>query len=303
MTDPSKMILVTEIADAGSFTQAGVRLGMPKSTVSHQVAQLEERLGLRLFNRSTRTLSLTDAGKLYLEYCQRVNAEVAAAEMAMANLKEQPEGTLTITCPEVTSTHFMPGFLSAFTQQFPGITIELLATNRHLDLIRDRIDFAFRVGSVSNQDFIVRKLSTIKRVLVASPRYLSAAGDIIEPSDLERHRCLVHDAMPEWTLGSSNREIVLKPPAATRSDSLNFLLQSCLGGQGVTLLPAYVCQPSLVAGQLVTVLPGWSLAPHDLTLVFPYRTNHSKAQAAFKAYVDAFDFSPFATGRAFASAA
>ncbi|MBX3566777.1 MAG: LysR family transcriptional regulator [Rhizobiaceae bacterium] len=297
MDKADDMLLVIEIAETGSFTKAGLRVGMPKSTVSQRMAQLEARLGLRLFNRSTRKLSLTSAGQIYLEHCRRVRAEVMSANMAMANLKEQPVGTLTITCPEVTATYFMPTFLGGFMKQFPGVSIALLATNRHLDLIRDRVDFAFRVGPVPNQGFIIRRLSSIRRVLVAAPDYLAAAGTILEPSELDRHRRLLHDALPEWKLNSGTHEIVLKPPAAVTSDSLGFLLQMCLGGHGVALLPAYVCQSALASGRLVNVLPDWSLEPHDLTLVFPQRDNQSKAQAAFRAYADGHDFSSLATGR------
>lgn len=296
MDTVSDMLLVIEIAEAGSFTRAGARLGIPKSTISHRVNQIEERLGLRLFNRSTRHVSLTSNGQVYLEYCRRVRAEVAAANIAMTNLKEQPLGTLKITCPEVTATYFMPRFLGGFMQKFPRIAIELTATNQYLDLLRERVDFAFRVGSVSNQNFIVRKISTIKRVLVASPEYLAANLPITEPGDLLQHRCLLHDAMPDWSFLTEDKKIVFQPPAAARSDSLGFLLQSILAGNGVALLPMYVCQPAIAAGRLVELLRGWELSPYDMILVFPDRKNQSKAQAAFRDYVDAYDFSRFATG-------
>ena len=299
MHDVDDMILVIEIADTGNFTQAGARLGIPKSTVSQRVAQLEARLGLRLFNRSTRTLGLTKSGQVYLEYCRRIRGEVAAANIAMANLKEQPIGTLKVTCPEVTASYFMPAFLGGFMKKFPRVSIELLATNRHLDLIREHVDFAFRIGPISNQDFIVRQLTTIKRVLVASPEYLATSDNIREPGDLKHHRCLVHDALPTWTLTSGTEQVTIEPPSTATSNSLGFLLQSSLAGHGVALLPAYVCHPALVSGRLVTVLPNWSLTPHDMVLIFPARHNQSKAQAIFRAYVDAYDYSPFATGRAF----
>lgn len=294
MDTVSDMLLVIEIAEAGSFTQAGARLGIPKSTISHRVTQLEERLGLRLFNRSTRSVSLTNNGQVYLEYCRRIRAEVAAASMAMTNLKEQPLGTLKITCPEVTATYFMPRFIGGFAKKFPKVAIELIATNQHLDLLRERVDFAFRVGTVTHQSFIVRKLSTIKRLLVASPEYLAAHAPITEPRDLLQHRCLLHDALPDWTFVADTTKLAVRPPAAAKSDSLGFLFQSCLAGNGVALLPSYVCKPTIAAGRLAEVLPGWELSPYDMMLVFPDRKNQSKAQAAFRDYVDAYDFSNFA---------
>lgn len=290
------MILLAEVAETGSFTRAGERIGMPKSTVSQRIAQLEARLGLRLLNRSTRHVSLTGSGQVYLEYCRRVRAEVSAANMAMTNLKEQPVGTLKITCPEVTATYFMPAFLHGFTTQFPRITVELIATNRHLDIIRERVDFAFRVGMAAGHDLIVRHVSSIKRVLVAAPGYLAAGSSLREPADLLNHRCLVHDAQSEWEFSSVDTPVVLRPPPAATSDSMGFLLQSCVAGSGVALLPAYVCQPSVAVGRLVQLLPGWEIPPYEMILIFPNLKNQSKAQTAFRDYVNTFDFSAFAFG-------
>ncbi|MER9597928.1 LysR family transcriptional regulator [Mesorhizobium sp. M0244] len=290
------MILLAEVAETGSFTRAGERIGMPKSTVSQRIAQLEARLGLRLLNRSTRHVSLTGSGQVYLEYCRRVRAEVLAANMAMTNLREQPVGKLKITCPEVTATYFMPSFLHGFTTQFPGIAIELIATNRHLNIIRERVDFAFRVGTTTGQDIIIRRISSIKRVLVAAPAFLASAIPLREPTDLLRRRCLVHDAQPEWVFSSDDTPLVLRPPPAATSDSMGFLLQSCIAGDGVALLPAYVCQPSVAVGRLVELFPGWEIPPYEMMLIFPHLKNHSKAQVAFRDYVNAFDFSRFAAG-------
>ena len=122
------MILLAEVAETGSFTKGGQRLGLPKSTVSQRIARLEARLGLRLLNRSTRQVTLTAAGQVYLDYCRRVRDEARNAAAAMGHLKTQPEGHLRITCPEITASHFMPGFLGGFASAHPGITIDLIAT-------------------------------------------------------------------------------------------------------------------------------------------------------------------------------
>jgi len=291
------MIMLADVAETGSFTRASLRLGIPKSTISQRIAQLEERLGLRLLNRSTRHVSLTGSGQVYLEYCRRVRTEVSAARVAMTNLKKQPVGTLKITCPEVTANYFMPDFLQGFADKFPRVCIELIATNRHLDIVRERIDFAFRVGPVTGQDLIALKIASIKRVLVAAPRYLANSSPVKEPADLLRHRCLVNEAQPGWTLSSGDTPIVLHPPAVARSDSMGFLLQSCIAGAGVALLPAYICQPSIAAHRLIQLLPDWHVPPSEMTLLAHNIKNQSKAQAAFRAWVHAFDFSIFAAGR------
>lgn len=290
------MILFAEVADCGSFTKAGIRLGIPKSTVSQRVSQLEARLGLRLLNRSTRNVSLTGSGRVYVEHCRRLRAEAALAERAMSHLRDQPVGALRITCPEVTATYFMPGFLQGFATLYPKIEIEVLATNEHLDIIRERIDFAFRVGSVSGQDFIIRSLSSIKRILVASPDYLAASPAVTHPDDLSHHRCLIHAAHPEWAFSNDMAQLSLHPAATMRSNSLGFLLQSSVAGAGIALLPAYVSASFRSAGALVEVLPDWRASPHQMSVIYPNRDTLSKAQSAFRAYVEAYDFSRLASG-------
>ncbi len=294
MENIDDMLLFAEVADCGSFTQAGARLGIPKSTISQRVSQLEARLGLRLLNRSTRNVTLTNSGRVYLEHCRRVRAEAALAERAMSNLRDQPIGALRITCPEVTATYFMPGFLRDFSAQFPKVEIEVLATNEHLDIIRERIDFAFRVGPVSGQDFIIRSLSSVKRMLVASPDYVASAAPITHPNDLLAHRCLVHAAHLDWSFSDENASVSLRPVAALKSDSMGFLLQSSVVGAGISLLPAYVSAAFRSSGALVEVLPRWQASTYQMSMIYPNRTNLSKAQSAFRAFTDAYDFSRLA---------
>lgn len=296
MENIDDMILFAEVADCGSFTKAGVRLGIPKSTISQRISQLEARLGLRLLNRSTRNVTLTGSGQVYVEHCRRIRAEAALATMAMSNLKDQPVGALRITCPEVTASYFMPGFLRDFSAQFPRIEIEVLATNENLDIIQERIDFAFRVGSVSGQDFIVRTISSIKRIPVASPDYLNSAAPVTQPDDLLHHRCLIHAAHPEWSFTKDDARSAFHPPAAIKSDSMGFLLQASVAGSGIALLPAYISVSFRAAGALIELLPDWQVPAHQMSLIFPNRDNHSKAQSAFRAYVEAYDFSRLSSG-------
>jgi DNA-binding transcriptional LysR family regulator len=290
------MILLVEIAESGSFTAASIRLGVPKSTISQRIAQLEGRLGLRLLNRSTRRVSLTNNGQVFLDYCRRVRAEAAAAKVAMGNLKEIPSGSIRLTCPEVTASYFMPRFLYGFSKQFPHIDIDLMATNAKLDIVRDRIDFAFRVGAVSGRDLVVRKISPIKRVLVASPGYLKSSAPVTMPEHLAKHRCLVHDAHATWHFSKANMRSRISPPVSLKSDSIGFLLQSSVAGNGLAILPAYVCASFVTAGMLVEVLPSWSIPVHQMIMVSSQVKNLSKAQMAFRGYVKGYDFSPLSSG-------
>lgn len=290
------MILLAEIAESGSFTEASMRLGVPKSTISQRIAQLEGRLGLRLLNRSTRRVSLTNNGQVLLEYCRRVRAEADAARIAMSNLKEMPSGSIRLTCPEVTASYFMPGFLHGFARQFPHIDIDVIATNENLDIIRDRIDFAFRVGPVSSRELVVRKIAPIKRVLVASPGYLTSSDPVALPDHLLKHRCLVHNAHPIWHFSKGTVRSKISPPVSLKSDSIGFLLQSSVAGNGAAVLPAYACAPYLAKGMLVELLPLWCIPAHQMVMVSPQIKNLSKALMAFREYVKGYDFSPLSAG-------
>ncbi|MEZ5798568.1 MAG: LysR family transcriptional regulator [Paracoccaceae bacterium] len=283
------MILFAEVAEAGSFTRGGLRLGLPKSTVSQRIAMLESRLGLRLLNRSTRQVTLTTAGQVYLDHCRRLRDVATAATEAMGHLKARPEGHLRLTCPEITASHFMPAFLRDFSRAHPGITLDLMATNRPLDLVRERMDFAFRVGPAQGQEMILRRISEIPRLLVAAPRYLENAPPLGTPGDLLHHRCLIHDGHPDWRFTDGAG---IAPPAALRSDAMGFLLQAAVLGAGIALLPAYVCRSARAAGELVALLPGHVPRPYEMAMIFPSRENPSRAQLAFRAHVAGYDFAP-----------
>ena len=280
------MILFAEVAETGSFTQAGMRLRLPKSTVSQRISGLEARLGLRLLNRSTRAVTLTAAGLVYLDHCRRLRTEAEAAGPAMCHLKDQPEGTIRIPCAEVTATHFLPGFLAPFTAAYPGIAVDILATNRPVDLIAERVDFAFRVGDVVGQELIQTRLAQIRRSLVAA-KDCPLEG----PRGLAGLRCLVLVAQPEWTRTRDGTTHRLRPRAAAQSDSMGFLLQAAVQGLGVALLPTYVCRPYLATGQLHEILPGWQIPPSPLSLVMPNARHRSAAQHAFHAHARSFDYS------------
>lgn len=282
------MILFAEVAEAGSFTKGGQRLGLPKSTVSQRIAALEARLDLRLLNRSTRTVTLTSAGQVYLDHCRRLREAARAAQVAMGRLKERPEGHLRLTCPEITATHFMPAFLGGFRRAHPGITLDLIATNRPLDLLRERIDFAFRVGPAQGQEMILRRIAEIPRLPVASPRYLETASSPQTPEDLRQHLCLLHDGHPEWTFADGSR---VTPPSALRSDAMGFLLEAAIQGEGIALLPAYVSRSARRSGLLVGLLPEHPPLSYEMSMIFPSRDNPSRAQMAFRAHVGAQDFS------------
>lgn len=163
------MAIFAHVAQSGSFTAAALQLGLPKSTVSQRVAELEERLGLRLLHRSTRKLSLTEAGRIYLEHCQAMLDEAGAADAAVSILRDAPAGVLRITAPEASGLKLMPPLLAAFKRAYPQVEVQLTVTDAHLDLVAERIDVALRTGQLRDSSFISRRIGQVRRVLVAAP--------------------------------------------------------------------------------------------------------------------------------------
>ena len=250
MENLNDMMIFAAVAECESFTKAAKSLGMPKSTVSQRITQLEARLGLRLLNRSTRSVSLTGNGQVFLKHCRQISGEIISAETAMSKLREQPEGSLRFTCPEITATYFMPGLVSDFRSAFPKIAIELIVTNDNVDLIRDQIDFALRAGELIDSDLIVQNVAPLKLILVASRHYLDTHGRPLLPEDLHNHCCLVHASQKNWSLKHGVQTFDFTPKLQLFSDSQSFLLQSCLRHQGISILPAYVCTEYLKRGEL-----------------------------------------------------
>lgn len=262
--------IFTKVVQTGSFTSAARALAMPKSTVSQRVAELEERLGARLLQRTTRSLGLTDAGRIYFDYCTRIVAEVADAERAVATLQTTPRGLLRMTVPA--STQFLGPVFSEFLARCSGMQLEVLFTDRFVDLVEESFDLAIRAGALSDSTLIARSLGSVRFVLVASPRYLKKHGRPRSPRDLADHASLVFrvGARPGiWRLtnGAEEHEVALAPRLAV--NDLDVLHDAVAGGAGIAVLPAFRCTKDLRAKRLERVLPAWQIPPQPVHAVYP----------------------------------
>ncbi|MBV1775290.1 LysR family transcriptional regulator [Burkholderiaceae bacterium DAT-1] len=281
------MALFALVVEAGSFTAAATQSGLPKSTVSQRIAELEAGLNLRLLHRTTRKLSLTDAGRTYLEYCQRVRDAALAGEAALSRLSGQPAGKLRITAPDITTQTLLPDVLAGFQQRWPHVTLEVFATDAHLDLIGEGIDLAIRMGRLEDSSFVSRRLGQVRRVLVASPAYLATHGTPSRPEDLALHACLVHPATAQWRYRSTAGEAGFPMPVPRQSsNSIAYLKQLAILGQGIAMLPAYLCEQALSDGALHVVLPDYALALSDYWLVYPSKAHASAALLALLQWLD-----------------
>ncbi|HEX2881045.1 MAG TPA: LysR family transcriptional regulator, partial [Polyangiaceae bacterium] len=187
--DLNEIAIFAQVVQAGSFTSAAAQLGMPKSTVSRKIAELEERLDSRLLQRTTRKLSLTDAGRAYYDYCARIVADIDEAERAVTSLQAIPKGLLRITAP--INMGFLAPIISDYLKRFPEVNIDLFCTARTVDLVEERFDVGIRAGVLADSTLIARNLGTIKWFLVAGPGYLKERGRPRLPEDLKKHDCLL----------------------------------------------------------------------------------------------------------------
>ncbi|MGL5631032.1 MAG: LysR substrate-binding domain-containing protein, partial [Azovibrio sp.] len=202
------MAIYVEVVRAKSFRHAAEVLGMPNSTVSRRIAELEKAVGLRLLNRTTRTVELTGEGRIYYERCRRIVEEARLAHEALRDMHEQPTGVLRASLPVDFSVVFLAPLLADFARQYPGISFDLDLTPRRANLVSDPVDVAIRVGEQGDPGVISRQIASLSIELYASPAYLEAAGIPRSPEDLLQHQCLRIRAM-DWSLYRGESRITL----------------------------------------------------------------------------------------------
>lgn len=271
----------------GGFAAAGRALGVPKSRLSRHVNTLEEQLGVRLLQRSTRRFVVTDTGQQLFRHCEAMLAEAEAALEVVESARSEPRGRIRVACPVAVAETMLAPVLPRFLAQHPKVRVDLVVSNRRVDLLGEGFDAALRVRTTpSGEDGVVmRSFAELCELLVASPAYLAATGAPEKPADLAMHQILAFDAERErhaWELrgadGSESR-VELQPRLCCHSFPV--LLQSALAGLGIALLPESTVRAALARGELLPVLPGWSLPQGIFHVVFPHRRGLLPAVRAF----------------------
>jgi DNA-binding transcriptional LysR family regulator len=268
--DLNELLVFAKVVQAGSFTAAAAALRMPKSTVSRKVSELETRVGAQLLQRTTRKLRLTEVGRAYFEHCARVVAEAEQAEQVVTRMQSTPHGLLRVTAP--LNFPVLGPLAAEFLARYPEVQLELVCTDRRVDLVAEGFDVAVRAGVLTDSTLIARKLGSIERVVVASPAYLEAHGTPRRPADLERHDCLVFGAGREgnvWALQSGSRSVSIPVRARLVVNDFDMLHAAALEGAGVTMLGVHVCGEDLATGRLVRILSGWNSPGTPLHALYP----------------------------------
>lgn len=269
----NEMSVFERVVERGSFAAAALDVGLSPSAVSKLVSRLEQRLGVRLINRTTRQLSLTAEGTTYLKRSREILAAIEAVESEIASARNSPRGHLRVHAPPVMiGDHFGPA-LTEFLARYPRITIDFLVTNRAVDLVAENVDVAMRTGKLPDSSLIAVKIIDLTQIICASPEYLSRHGRPKAPSDLAKHRCLILNGIPEptnWVFKSDGGRVAVEVAGAVSADSSDVLLRLAIEGVGIVRLGELAVARALRAGLLEPLLldvqvsegyPLWALLP------------------------------------------
>ena len=258
------------VAECGQFTAAAERLGLSSSQISRQVARLEERLQTRLFYRSTRKVSLTEAGQTFLQHCQRLQDGREEALRAIGDLAGEPKGLLRMTCAVAYGERFIAPLVNDFMALHPQLRLEIELTNRPLDLLQEGLDLAIRLGRLQDSRLVATRLAPRVMHLCAAPAYLQRYGRPHSLSELTRHNCLIGSS-DQWQFQLEGREQTLRVQGNWRCNSGEAVLDAALRGFGLCQLPDYYVQPHLRSGALLALLEAqqppntavWALYPQQ----------------------------------------
>src|SRR6478736_2264804 len=261
-----------QAAEARSFTVAGRQLGVSSSAIGKAVARMEERLGVRLFHRSTRSIRLTAEGALFLERCRRIFSEIEAAELELSKTHEAPRGTLRVSLPLV-GMLMMPT-LVAFMRAYPKIILDLDFSDRVVNVIEEGFDAVVRFAELGDSRLMTRTLGTYRKSLVAAPAYLAAKGVPLIPDDLKAHACLHHKfptsrKLERWPVWPEHAGIETEPPGAAVASTLEPLIFMAEQGMGIAYVPDFAIGRQLREGLLVTVLDDYTDRSGPLRVLWP----------------------------------
>jgi DNA-binding transcriptional LysR family regulator len=277
------LIVFARVVESGSFSAAARALGLSKAGVSKHVSRLEARYGLRLLNRTTRRLSLTEAGRDVYERAARVAEETAAADAAALALTETPRGRLRLTLPTSYGLRRVSPLLPAFLARYPEVGLEVTVSDRHLDLVGEGIDLAIRIGELPDSSLTARRIGESRMIVCAAPAYLDAHGRPARPSDLKGHRCLVYSgAAPpgEWRFAGDK---AVRVAGDLVSDNGDVLIDAACAGLGVCRTPDFLAEAALADGKLESVLEDCETRPLP---IYAVHTHGRHPAAKVRAFID-----------------
>lgn len=276
------------IVDRGSLTAAAEAAGTSLPSVVRSLAALERALGIRLLNRTTRRIALTDEGREYHDRCKRVLAEVAAAEGVLSARRGLPRGRLRLTAPVVFGRMYLAPLVNEFLANYPDVHVELLLLDRVVDLVEEGLDAGLRIGRLADSSMVAAPVGQTRRVVCASPAYLRRAGIPRRPAELTGHRCVSFTGLAsdgQWPFAGADRSVRVAASAVLTSNQFDTVLEACMRGVGVAQFLCYQVRPLYERGTLKRVLRRFEPAPMPIQIVYPHARLLSSTVRAFLDWV------------------
>jgi DNA-binding transcriptional LysR family regulator len=264
------MRLYTRVVETGSFSAVARELGTIQPTVSKQLTALEEHLGVRLLNRTTRQLSPTEAGRKYYERCKRILDDIADAETGLSDLQNRPTGLLRVHAAVAFGQLYMLPIMFRFRRLYPGVAVDLMLSDRYVDLIQEGVDVAIRFGELRDSQLVARRVGGARRVCVASPAYLRARGTPRTPGELVAHNCITYNYLfsNEWDFDGAQGATKVRVGGDFRANSALTIRAAALEGIGIANMPTMFVQEDLDQGRLVQVLGEYGPPAVDVHAIY-----------------------------------
>ncbi len=263
----SGMLVFSSVVDEGSFSAAALKLGLSKASVSREVAALEQRLGAQLLRRTTRRMSLTEVGEAFLTRCRRVVEEAEAAELSVSRLQAAPRGEIRIAAPMSFGHLQLAPRMGRFLARYPNVHVDLDLTDRRIDLVREKFDLSVRISQPREQSYVMRRLSSLRALVCATPAYLDSRGTPETPSDLENHNCLGYASPPEtWNFVGAKQ---VRTRGNLNADNGDALRRAALEDLGIVYLPTFLIGDDIRAGRFVPLLVEFTDIETDVFAVYP----------------------------------
>ncbi len=271
------MVVFAQVVEQGNLTAAAKHIGLSRAVVSYHIKKLETQLGVKLLNRSTRSIALTEAGAEYYQSCRIIAEQAATANQQIENLKNEPEGLLKITCPVNAGLQMVVPALNDFRRLYPKIELDVMLTDEVVNIIQEGIDLAIRGAPLPDSGLQASKLSTLQTCLCGSPDYFKRHGRPMDPTDLEQHDWVIYKLTSgaiELSKGSRSYSIAVKGNISTNNAAARTAFIE--GGHGLGRIPVYDAWPKIQAGTLESVLDDYQLKDIDIYGVFPPGSAASK---------------------------
>jgi len=282
------------VIERGGFTAAAMQLPISRAGVSKHVAELEAHLDVRLLNRTTRKISMTEAGQAYYERCKRILEDIKDSECEVSGITSVPNGRLRINVPMTYGINRIGPILAEFSQLYPRISFDLTLSDRMVDVIDEGYDLVIRIANLSDSSLIARKLAHCEFTLCASPGYIHQHGEPNVPEDLSNHACLLYKLFSggnEWELFNrvenlaQPRNVKVSGPLSTNNGEI--IAQAARDGMGIAMLPSFITEQYLAAGCLVTVLDQYEIKPTNVYAIYPSNRHLSAKVRHFIDYLAA----------------